>query len=162
MVAKYTILSVLIRPEIQEKVSVGLLFFDADRVFFGYSKHKLLAAKSLLSQPSFKILKDTLENIEKKIEGVGADYIGISSFRALINKKVEDIFYSSNISYLSRYSNNVVAFTGPKEISLEINSENFKSLFKQYIDNIVDISEPKKVKPFDVIKNQYGSNESFP
>ena len=157
MATQYTILSVLIRPEIQEKISIGLLFFDLNQVYFSYSKNKLTAAKALLSNSSYKILKDTLENIEKKIVADNTSYSEKRGFKIFRNKVFENTFSASYISYLSRYSNNVIAFTTPKEIYLDINSENFKSLYKQYIDNIIEVTEQKqKVKPIEVIKTQYG------
>ena len=158
MATQYSILSVLIRPEIQEKISIGLLLFDVDQVYFSYSKNKLTAARTLLSNSSFKILKDTLENIEKKIETDNTNYSDKRGFKIFKNKVFENTFSASYISYLSRYSNNVIAFTNPKDIYLEINSDNFKSLFKKYIDNIIEFTEPiHKVKPFEYIKTQYGS-----
>lgn len=157
MATQYSILSVLIRPEIQEKISIGLLLFDVDQVYFSYSKNKLSAARTLLSNSSFKILKDTLENIERKIEADNTNYSDKRGFKIFKNKVFENTFSASYISYLSRYSNNVIAFTNPKEIYLEINNDNFKSLFKKYVDNIIEFTEPiQKVKPFELIKTQYG------
>ena len=157
MATQYSILSVLIRPEIQEKISIGLLLFDADQVYFSFSKNKLTAAKSLLTNSSFRILKDILENIESKIEADNSVYTDKRGFKLIQNKVFDNTFSSSYISYLSRYSNNVISFTNPKEISLDINSDNFKKLFIKYVDEIIEFTEPlHKVKPFEYIKTQYG------
>lgn len=157
MATQYSILSVLIRPEIQEKISIGLLLFDLDQIYFSCSRNKLTAAKTLLSNSSYKILKDTLDNIEKKIDTDNTNYSEKRGFKIFKNKVFDNTFSSSYISYLSRYSNNVLAFTNPKEIYLDINSDNFKSLFKQYVDDIIEFKEPiHKVKPFEFIKTHYG------
>ena len=64
MTTQYSILSVLIRPEIQEKITIGMLLMDEEKLFFDYSKRKLSIAKNLLSDNAFKSLKDALNNIQ--------------------------------------------------------------------------------------------------
>src|SRR4051812_30370894 len=103
MATQYSILSVLIRPEIQEKISIGLLLFDINQVYFSYSRHKLNAARILLSNSSFKLLKDILENIEKKIETEDTNYSEKRGFKIFKNKVFDNTFSSSYIAYLSRY-----------------------------------------------------------
>lgn len=158
MATQYSILSILIRPEIQEKISIGLLLFDNNEVFFSYSRKKLNASKYLLSNSSFKILKDILENIERKIEADNSNYSKKRGFKIFQNKIFDNIFSSSYISYLSRYSNNVISFTNPKEIHLDISSGNFKKLYIKYVDDIIEYTETvAKAKPVEVIKTQYGN-----
>lgn len=157
MATQYSILSVLIRPEIQEKISIGLLLFDSNEVFFSYSRKKLNASKYLLSGSSFKILKDILENIERKIEADNSNYSEKRGFKIFQNKIFDNTFSSSYISYLSRYSNNVISFTNPKEIHLDINSGNFKKLYVKYVDGIIEYAETiARIRPVEVIKTQYG------
>jgi hypothetical protein len=157
MTAKYSILSVLIRPEIQEKISVGLLLFNNDEVYFSYSKNKLQVLKELLSQSSYKILRDVLESIEKKVAPDNQKALGRKGFNIFKNNILDQSFSTSYISYLSKYSNNIISFTNPKEIYLEINNQNFSSLFKKYIDDIFEVKEEQsKIKPFEYIKTQFG------
>lgn len=157
MVTQYSILSVLIRPEIQEKISIGLLLFDLNEVYFSFSKNKLQVSKELLSNPSYKILKEILENIEKKVESDNLKQFDKKRFKIYKNKFVDSTFSTSYISYLSKYSNNVISFTNPKEIYLEINNQNFTSLFKKYVDDIIETTEiAPKLKPVEFIKNQFG------
>ena len=66
MATYYSILSVQIRPEIQEKISLGFLLMDDNTILFGYSKYKLSVARSLLSETAYKLLKDSLHNIVSK------------------------------------------------------------------------------------------------
>lgn len=158
MATQYSILSVIIRPEIQEKISVGLLFFDPAEIYFSYSQNKLNACKSLLPDSSFKMLKDILENIEKKIEAENATYSGKRGFKIFQNKVFDNTFSASYISYLSRYSNNLIAFTNPKEIYIDLNTANFKKLFTTFVDDIIEFTQtPHRTRPFDLITSQYGN-----
>lgn len=162
MHTKYCILSALIRPEIQEKISIGMLLFDDNEVYFRYSKNKLHVAKSLLTKSAFKLLKDILENIEEKIEINSTDYSEKRGFKIFKNKAFDDSFSASYISYLSRYSNNTISFTAPKEIGLKTSNQSFKDLFSKYIDNSVEMPiVENKIKIFDVIKEKYADKISI-
>ncbi|SFW67952.1 hypothetical protein [Chitinophaga sancti] len=158
MVTQYSILSVLIRPEIQEKISVGLLLFNEDHVQFAYSKNKLDAAKHLLPPSVFKMLDDILVNIARKLEGENSVYAKKKTFRIFTNRIFDNEFSTSYISYLSRYSNNTISFSEPKGIKLDINIQHFEKLFERYIDVIIrGAEETERLKPFDVLQNQFGN-----
>ncbi|MEJ7830221.1 MAG: hypothetical protein WKF91_18575 [Segetibacter sp.] len=157
MATQYSILSVLIRPEIQEKISIGLLLFDLDQVYFSYSAKKLNVSKDLLSPSSFKMLKDILKNIESKIETDNSGASEKKAFKIFTKTVFDNTFSASYISYLSKYSNNIISFSNPKEIYLGINGENFKALYRKYIDNILEHKEViHKIKPIEVIKTKFG------
>jgi hypothetical protein len=158
MTTQYSILSVLIRPEIQEKISIGLLLFNNHEVYFSYSKNKLKISKELLSGSSYKILWEILESIEKKIETDNSKTSNRKEPKIFKNSISDNAFSTSYISYLSRYSNNIISFTSPKEIYLEANKQNFSILFKKYIDDITDDvkDELPKIKPVEYIKTHYG------
>lgn len=156
MATQYCILSAIIRPEIQEKISIGLLFFNDEDVYFSYSKNKLNAAKNLLTKSSFKLLKDILENIECKIEDDNNNYFIRGGFKIFKNKTFDKTFSLSYITYLSRYSNNSIGFSEPKEIGISINSASFKELYRKFIDDFTDkpiIQE--RAKLIDSIKEKY-------
>lgn len=158
MATQYSILSVLIRPEIQEKISIGLLLFNYDEVYFSFSKNKLQISKELLSSSSFRILRDILENIENKIKSDHLKSPDKKGFKIYKNSILDNTFSTSYVSYLSKYSNNVISFTNPKEIHLEINTQNFSTLFRKYIDDIMESVEEvvPKIKPVEFIKKQFG------
>lgn len=157
MVTQYSILSVLIRPEIQEKISIGLLLFDANEVYFSFSRNKLHVCKDLLSPASYKILKEIVENIERTIDRDKLTHSDPKSFRIYKNSAEENIFSPPYISYLSRYSNNIISYTSPKEIYLEINDQNFSTLFRKYVDEIIEsVDLVPKIKPVEYIKLQFG------
>ena len=155
MFTQYCILFALIRPEIQEKISIGLLLFNNEEVYFSYSKNKLNAAKNLLTKSSFKLVKDILENIEDKIEDDNND-LNKSSLKIFKNKAFDNTFSLSYITYLSRYSNNAICFSEPKEININLDNQSFKGLFKKYIDNHSEKpSTQEKPKLFDIIRQKY-------
>ena len=61
----YTILSVPIRPEIDEKLSVGLLLVSGNDLYYHVSENKLNIVKKLVNINSYKIIQDSLKHISK-------------------------------------------------------------------------------------------------
>ncbi|MGN6802115.1 MAG: hypothetical protein ACTHJN_09425 [Ginsengibacter sp.] len=158
MATQYSILSVVIRPEIQEKISAGLLLFDESEIYFSYSRNKINACKSLLPASSFKMVKDVLESIENKIDSDNAKYSEKRGFKIFQNKIFDNTFSASYISYLSRYSNNLIGFTSPKVIYLALNRQNFEKLFAAYVDEVIEFAEaPRKIKLVEEITDRYGN-----
>ena len=137
MTSKYSILSVLIRPEIQEKISIGIILIDENTIHFNYSKNKLSIAKSLLSKSAFSSLKDILYSISS-----------LSKNLEISDNKSP--FSSSYLEYLSRYNNNILAYSQLKEIELSASDVNFQKLFDKYIDSTINISHIEK-KPFEKV-----------
>jgi len=131
MAAHYSMLSVQIRPEIQEKMSIGFLLVGDGNVFFNFSKNKLSAAKGLLQDAPFKLLRDSIRNMENTalIENNKEDS------PLLINDPLKRNTFSMNyIDYLSRYNNNILSFSSPKKIDIQASGEVFNKLFKKFID----------------------------
>jgi hypothetical protein len=151
MATYYSILSALIRPEIQEKITIGLLLMGDNNVFFEYSKNKLNSAKSLLSESAFVSFKDALKNIETVVNVQQND----NKHNQLGFKKRSPLS-GSYIEYVSRYNNNILGFTSPKEIEVEANSFVFSNLYKKFIDSTTIKEEESfmpEVKSF-IISNQ--------
>lgn len=108
---KFSIIYAMLRPEIQEKISVGLVAFsDNGNFFYRYSERKMSAVKLLMSSNSFVKFSDMISNFDKK--GVTLE----------------------NISYMSRYSNNLLSVSAPTSILTEYNDSNLKSLYSLYVD----------------------------
>lgn len=139
MATQYSILSVLIRPEIQEKITVGFLLMDENNVFFNFSKNKLAAAKSLLTSNAYKSLKDALYNINATAENQH-----LKEQPNTITSRKSNTFSKSYIEYLSRYNNNILSFSTPKEIELDATIDIFFKLYRKFIDNSTIIEK----KPF--------------
>jgi hypothetical protein len=130
MATYYSILSALIRPEIQEKITVGLLLIGDNDIFFEYSKDKLNSAKSLLSESAYLSFKDALKNLEATVTAQQN-----TNKKHQISLEKKGPLSDSYIEYLSRYNNNILGFTSPKEIELEANASIFSNLYKKFIDD---------------------------
>lgn len=128
MTTYFTIISAVLRPEIQEKISVGLFISNGEDFYFEYSKNKLSALKPLLSSEAFQNLKDGMVNIENFSKKVKNREFSLFAEKTFLHQ-------TKYIEYLSRYNNNLISFSKPKEIEVAFNSDNFKKLFNQYIDN---------------------------
>lgn len=111
---------------------------DDKEVFFKMSKNKLNSARTLFSDDAYISLKDALRNIEitteKQLSSIKKHELGFATNRIITNRYLE---------YLSRYNNNVLTFSSPKEIELEANAFIFSNLFKKFIDS-ADISNVQK------------------
>jgi len=107
---KYCIIYAMLRPEIQEKISVGLLAFSADGdIFYKYSNKKMSAVKILMSNNSFSNFSEMVENFDKNISVDG-------------------------VSYLNRYSNNLMSVSRLTNIDVDYNSKNLNRLYSVYVD----------------------------
>src|SRR5260221_5995308 len=131
MSTHYSILSVQIRPEIQEKISIGFLLIEGNTVFFDFSKNKLAAAKGLLPDSSFSLLKDSLKNIET----TALKESSYSSQPAIHDSLKKNTFSMDYLTYLSKYNNNVLSFSAPKKIDIPASNEVFNKLFNKFIDD---------------------------
>ena len=142
MQAHFSILSASIRPEIQEQVAIGLMLVGSDNVNFRFSKNKIAVVKELMSQQAVKYLKDTLKQISSTVSDENEKFKGLYADSEILNKS----FSLSYLEYLSRYSNNLLIFSKPKTIELQVSDDLFESLFKKYVDEyefIETISEPR-------------------
>lgn len=112
----------------------------------------------MLPASSFKMVKDVLESIENKIDSDYAKYSEKRGFKIFQNKIFDNTFSASYVSYLSRYSNNLIGFNSPKEIYLALNRQNFEKLFTTYVDEVIEFAEaPRKIKLVEEITDRYGN-----
>lgn len=126
----FSILYLPISATLDEKVSIGLIMFNGEQHFFKYSASKLLAVKGLLDSESNIILKTYLRTLEKEINN---DAENVDELFSLDNPLKANWINSSYISYLSKYSNNLIQFSEAKTIDIELSNENFKRVFEKYI-----------------------------
>jgi hypothetical protein len=148
MKSHYSILSVAVRPEIDEKLTIGLLAVSGNEVFFEYSKNKLATVRTLIDHPLYKYLQDVIRQIDKAVDEETAKKGTI-----IADEGIDIQFSESYLSYMSRYSNNLLLFSSPVQIDLSINRPLFDTLFKKYVD-AVGISE-KKAKPLEQVKEEF-------
>lgn len=124
----YSILYVTLNTALNEKVSIGLLMFDGEYDMFSYSTDKLFALKGIIEPERYSLIKGYLKSLENDINLKDNTEILFES-KTLKNRWVSEGY----ISYLSRYSNNLIQFSEPKAIDIIYTPENFKRLFEKYI-----------------------------
>lgn len=93
---KYSIVYAVIRPEINEQLSVGVIVMDGKETIFRYSENKLNALKSIYSQKEYEFFEGMIKN--------------------MANDK--SITTTQGIAYLNRYSNNLMAVSKLEDIDL--------------------------------------------
>lgn len=139
MATKYSILSALIRPQIGEKISIGLLLTDdTGHAFFSYSKDKLAAAKHLMSDAAVLLLKDGVRNIATAARQEARSSTGQPT---LENLGMQSLFSDSYIAYLSRYNNSILQFSAPKDIDVAASQLSFQQLYELYVDNSLPLAK---------------------
>ena len=114
----YSIISINIRPEINERLSVGLIMIFGEKVFFRYSNSKLNIIQKLTGKEIWKATHNYLKLVQSSVSNKA-----LSTNKDLLNLKVENkysrLFSEQYIEYLSRYNNNLVSFSKPNFIELE-------------------------------------------
>lgn len=142
----YTILSVAIRPEIDEKLSIGLILINNKQVSFFVSESKLITIKKLVSQSFFKGVKASIKFIENSFR---KNHNKLTNRQHVLELNIEDksdVFNFEYIDYLSNYNNNVITFSKPIVINVEFSKELFQKLFQKFINETDFDIKPEKTK----------------
>ena len=148
MKSYYNILSVLVRPEIEEKITIALLFVTDNKVYFECSKNKLQIAKSLIDSSLYKYLTESIRQIENAVN------MEKNKLGTIFENEGLDIKFSEGyLSYMNRYSNNLISFSNTMQIDLPYDAELFSFLYKKYVDSIGIV--PRKHKPLNQIKEEF-------
>jgi len=152
----YSILYVTLNTTLNERVSVGMLMSDGFEHYFKFSSEKLTAFKGILNNERFSIVKNYLKSVEKDI--------CFKPHQLFTQKELKNDWINEGyISYLSKYSNNIIQFSAPKTIDIDLNTDNFKRVFEKYIfryteeiDEIIEFNVYSKVKEnlFPKIENR--------
>jgi hypothetical protein len=108
---KYSIIYAVIRPEIAERISVGLIFVDGDKVDIRYSQQKLDALRGLFPKKEFEFVSQVVSSMPTS----------------------GNINNVNDINYLSRYSNNLIAVSPLQSIDVESTEQSKNRLFQNYI-----------------------------
>lgn len=108
---KYSIIYAVIRPEIAERVSVGLIIVDGENIDVRYSRQKLNALQPLFSEKEYKFVSRVVASMKK-------------------NKTVNS---TEAINYLTRYSNNLIAVSPLQTIEIAPTKQSKEKLFRTYV-----------------------------
>lgn len=150
MKAFYSIISISSSSHLNERFNIGLLCVDNERAFFHYSKTKLNIVARLFSKSAKDLAQSTLNSIDKSVYQANRT-----------KERFEDFFEASNnlnnlsvdyLNYLNRYNNNLVQFTAPTTIDLNITDAIFQQLFRKYIfeQENFELIEMKAERKFDI------------
>lgn len=157
MKSTYSIVYSPVSAVSQERINLGLLMIgNQGSVMFKYSHEKLNMIKSFFSEDGFKLLKSTLNTLEKRFYQDQNELLSSHGIKPEL------------IHYFSYYTNNLISFSTPKEIEIELNENAFSLLFakwvyKSEIQAIKKISYPsiKNVKDDFIPKVQSRVNIDF-
>lgn len=94
---KYSVVYAMICPEIDERVSVGIIFCQDNKIEVKYSNAKLGAVKNLVPAPSFIYLRHALQSMAAK-------------------NALDSV---SRIDYLSCYSNNILTVPNIRKVRMD-------------------------------------------
>jgi len=130
----YSIIYVPLKQESKERLAVGLFMRNENELFFAYSKFKLNIVKELLSKSGYELLSLNLRNIDRTVNTAlkEKNELAYSLYSKTFERQAS--LKESYFGYLSRYSNNLLGFSTPMEISIEANLINFKALFSKLVD----------------------------
>lgn len=130
----YSILYVPLKQEAQERLSIGLFMRNNEQVFFEYSKFKLSLVKELLTKSAFDLLNLNLRNIKRTAHQDFSEKNGHQTSLCQESVLNEPSLQDAYFGYLSRYSNNLLGFTAPSQIDVNLDSKTFKVLFAKLVD----------------------------
>lgn len=150
----YSILSVNIRPEINERLSIGLLMICGERVLFRHSISKLSVIQKLISRDVYKATQNYLKLIETSVTSNATISSNNNEFPLKIESKYDRLFSEQYIEYLSRYNNNLISFSKPNFVELEASDQIFGLLFNKFID-LEEFVDQVIIKRIDRFKKQY-------
>lgn len=159
--AHFSIISAYIRPEINERISIGLLLIGKDDVYINFSDSKTKLLKELLSKDKYSYLKSTISQIKRESKSISSnpdDYLSLFDF----DKKDNTFFDASYLRYLNIYSNTLFHFSDLKIIDDSFfNQKMFENLFVKYIDNRLYEVIIKETNKLDIIETVYPRIEKF-
>jgi len=141
----YSILYCTIRPNVDERVSIGLFIGNERTCKFQFSAEKLTVIKGLFSDNAFGMLKISLKSLQKLSQECETDFL--NTYRGASTLK-EQYF-----SYLSKYANNLITYSSPKGIDIDLNQNVFDKLFEKFIYQLPTTVEPL-LKPIEKAKER--------
>lgn len=129
----YSILFCPIRPVVDEKLSIALLLRSGDKIYFQFSHDKLKILKELLPDNAFNLLKSSLKNIDEYFALKNSELISQQIIIEGIELYPEKFLRPEYFEYLNNYSNNLLHFSKPKSIDVDVTDETFEKLYSKLI-----------------------------
>ena len=108
---QYSIIYADIRPEIQERLSLGVLTIEQNKVKVYYSQKKLGIVKLLYTPKEYKAIS------------------------SIVRKELRELASVDTLKYLTRYSNNLISFSPIQSIDKSQANINGEWLYRNYVYN---------------------------
>ncbi len=108
---RYSIIYAVIRPEISEQLSVGLIIVDNQGVEVRYSQKKLSLLQGFFSEKEYRFISKVINSLQR-------------------NQSVNSV---ETVNYLTRYSNNLIAVSPLQTIDIEPTEQSKDWLFRNYV-----------------------------
>lgn len=108
---KYHIVYIETRPEIQERLSVGVIVMSGEKVEVLTSSKKMKAAEVLLSEKEYRFISRTLGELKNTVRT------------------------KQSVDYLTRYSNNLITVSPMQTVDIEYSEKNRDWLYRNYVYN---------------------------
>jgi hypothetical protein len=142
----YSILQVPTRPAGQEQLNIGLLLIGDNASYFRFSNKKLEFVKKLIPDNSYGLLRSYLFNLAEKIKEE--------------DEGLQSRFRNTDfISYLAAYNNNLITFSKPTPIDIEVNEQTYQALFEKFIFPIeLDVEGEGEIQKTDSLQKELKKN----
>ncbi|MBQ8957003.1 MAG: hypothetical protein IJ057_00655 [Bacteroidales bacterium] len=108
---RYSIIYAVIRPEISEQLSIGLIIVDNQNVEVRYSQKKLNLLQGIFSEKEFRFISRVINSLQRSQS--------VNSVEA--------------VNYLTRYSNNMISVSPLQTIDMEASEQTKNWLFRNYV-----------------------------
>ena len=108
---RYSIIYAVIRPEISEQLSVGLIIVDNQGIEVRYSQKKLSLLQGIFSEKEYKFISKVINSLQR-------------------NQSVNSV---EAVNYLTRYSNNLISVSPLQTIDIEASEQSKNWLFRNYV-----------------------------
>lgn len=135
----YSILYIPLNAALDEKLSIAVLMTNGEEYMFKYSFDKLNAIKGIISPEKIHIIKSYLKSLDKEINSKDETTL---FYKELVN--LSSWVNESYLLYLSKYSNNIIQFSSPKIIDIDLNEDNFKKVYEKYIFKYEEVKEEER------------------
>lgn len=108
---RYSIIYALIRPEISEQLSIGLIIVDNQGIEVRYSQKKLSLLQGIFSEKEYRFISKVINSLQR-------------------NQSVNSV---EAVNYLTRYSNNLISVSPLQTIDIEASEQSKNWLFRNYV-----------------------------
>lgn len=140
----YSIIHAGLNPLSGEKLAVGLLLRNRDQVRFAWSRNRVRVVRDLMGTDAYNLLELNLKALDRKVGSPDTGPAGLKLIQAEPRSAYE--LNEPYVSYLSKYSNNLLTVGPITPIEIDDPSEKFKELFRLFVDQR-EVMDPGRKKP---------------